>query len=1140
MLSVLSSLRRPAGMQVDEKRGCVWIVLAGGALGNVSLGGGPFTVVQATRIRAADITGNGSTLVLAAGNGGLWAVDADDPGSAARRVGSVKATPLQVAASRRQRPVVLTVARTARDTRLTSTDLESGKQEELPVRGSSGVLVLGRDAYVGLDDRATGAGRVARLRAGRARPVSPDLPAVARIGSARDSLLACHPAIGAVSAIDPATGTVTTGSVADLPGTLIAAQGLADGRILVLTSEVLAVADSVTDFAQRPFIVPPSGPLFVGSWTPVRFSLAGTGLGPDDVRLEVPDGPDAGLVSSARADQTSDPEPLLVAGGAVGRYPLVLVEAASGNVVADTAFEVTDHWYDEDTGPSRMITGATAMEGGGGWGGGPNTPQNLGDLTHTGTWNTLVLLVDTSTARWPTTPAATVTANQTTVLGHVVDGITFNSQTRSARHYYEENSGFVAASGGNPGRGLTIAARNNQVFGPVGLPDPWTTYFAQKKDADGNVIDARWSSVGTTIQTIISQALSAGVVTRADLTAVDALIIVPRSPDADSAAGDRFVWPHASLGKRRLLLGTNVMTEQGDIAYTYVPLEFAAHDGRQMHTTLSHEVGHNLGLLDVYDIEEYSADVTARITSDWEMMAGSRDRLPHYSLSNKMRMGWVPADQLRLYNFQGSGGVNDTITLHPAERADPPAGRVRGIEIRLGDGLNYYVEYRSEQSGLISDDLVTDRRVVVTDVTSEDYVAPLARPRIMFVAKDVDNDGPIIGTGADFEDKDPGTQMDLAVTVVSTAVDQASVRVTYGSQGKPEPGIRPWQGGPGWQSPDIEVRNDRATAEPAKWFNTPWLGHDNTIVAKVRNAGDLIATGVVVDFFVTEYTTGDGPWVSLGFDRKDVGPGATVEFSRPWNPSSADGRHYCVIVRIRLYQAPGNPAIVDQNIYNNEARSNYTSFISASASPSTRVGTSVLLANPFSRSTHVFAEVEQTHPQHRVFLEHQWLRVEGKGLRPVVVFDEAVWGTPEWRYVGEPGEKRPGFLWEVPNRVSIEGHAVRPYQTDCGSRILTGGVGIQVGAGRMTAVEIERRKLTYTTGFVRFVDDGSAVTSGTVLIEVSDGQRSVTFDTPVGQDGRFGRDYDNPFGERTKWVQAHFLGTYSAAASESEQLEPER
>jgi M6 family metalloprotease-like protein len=1139
MLRILSSLKRPAGLHVDEARGRLWLVHADGTLGSVGLDGGSLDIAQVLPARAVDLTGNASLLVVAGRNGSLWGVDPDRPRAAAKRLATIKGTPLQVAASRRKRPVVVTVARAAKRTVVTSSDLEAETVTDLDVRGASAVLIDGRDIYIGLEDPATDMGRIALLRSGRTKVVTPDLPPIGRIGGSGAALLATHPSIGSLSLIEPASGSVTTGSVADLPGALLAAQRLSDGRIIVLTTAVLAIADAVTDFAPQPYIIPPAAPLFVGSWVPLGYSLAGTGLDGSSVHFEVPDGPTAGLVSYARLE-AGDPVPLLVAGGAVGRYPVLLIETAGGTVLADSMFDVTDHWPDTETGPSRMVTGATAMEGASGWGGGPNTPQNLGDLTHTGTWNTLVLMVDTSTARWPTTPPATVTADQTAVLGHVVNGATFNGQTRSARHYYEENSGFIAASGGNPGRGLTIAARNNQVFGPVNLPNAWTSYFAQKKDANGTVIDARWSSIGTTTQTIISQALSAGVVTRADLTAVDALVIVPRSPDASSTAGNRFVWPHASLGKRRLLLGTNVMTEQGDIAYTYVPLDFAAHDGRQMHTTLSHEVGHNLGLLDVYDIEEYSNDVTARITSDWEMMAGSRDRLPHFSISNKMRMGWVPAGQLRLYNFQGSGGVNDTITLHAAELADPPAGRPRGIEIRIGDGLNYYVEYRSEQAGGISDDLLTDRRVVVTDVTSEDYVAPLARPRIMFVPNDVDGDGPIIGTGADFEDKDPGTQMDLAVTVVSTAVDQASVRVTYGSQGKPEPGIRPWTGGPNWQSPDIEVRNARATADPSRWFNVPWLGHDNTIVAKVRNAGDIIATGVVVDFFVTEYTTGDGPWVSLGNDRRDVGPGATVEFSRPWNPSAADGRHYCVIVRIRLYQAPGNPAIVDQNIYNNEARSNYTSFISASASPSTRVGTLVELANPFSRSTLVFADVRQTHAQHRVFVEHDWLRVEGRATRPIAVFDEALWGTREWGSVARDQDRRPELLWKVPNLVSVEGFAVRPYQTDCGARIPTGGVALQVHAGRATDIRIDAKRLTYTTGIVRFVDNGDPVTDGRVLIEVSDGRRSFTVHTDVGPDGRFGTDYGNPFGDDTKWMQAHFLGSFSAAATESEPVAPDR
>ena len=524
MLRVLSSLTQPTGLHVDNERGCIWIALADGTLGSVGFDGGSLAIAQVVPMRAADITANSSTLVLAARNGGLWTVDADHPGSAAGQVDSIKGSPLQVAASRGVKPVLLTVARTTRRTTLTTSDLKNGTHQDLLIREASGVVVSGRDVYLARNDAATGTGTIALMRSGRPRTVTPDLPPIGRIGLAKDALLACHPSMAALSAVMPSTGTVTTGSLADLPGTLLEAQGLDDGRIAVLTTEVLAIADSVTDFEQRPFIVPPVDPLFVSSWTRLRFSLAGTGLGAAAVHLEVPDGPQAGLVSYARVDGAGDPEPLLVAGGAVGRYRIALVEDATGAVLADAAFEVTDHWHDADTGPSRMVAGATAMEESSGWGGGPNTPQNLGDLTHTGTWNTIVLMVDTSTARWPTSPAATVTANQTAVLGHVANGIAFNAQTRSVRQYYEENSGYVAPSGGNPGRGLTVAARNAQVYGPVNLPSPWTTYFQQKKDATGKVIDARWTSMGTTPQTIISQALSSGVLTRADLTASDALI----------------------------------------------------------------------------------------------------------------------------------------------------------------------------------------------------------------------------------------------------------------------------------------------------------------------------------------------------------------------------------------------------------------------------------------------------------------------------------------------------------------------------------------------------------------------------------------------------------------------------------------
>ncbi|MEV0232735.1 hypothetical protein [Nonomuraea sp. NPDC050786] len=110
--------------------------------------------------------------------------------------------------------------------------------------------------------------------------------------------------------------------------------------------------------------------------------------------------------------------------------------------------------------------------------------------------------------------------------------------------------------------------------------------------------------------------------------------------------------------------------------------------------------------------------------------------------------------------------------------------------------------------------------------------------------------------------------------------------------------------------------------------------------------------------------------------------------------------------------AGGRCEIVETNIYNNEARSNYTRFVSATSSPSTRVGTQVRLANPFDASTLVHAVVRPRHPYHRLFLEHQWLRVDARSSRPVGVFDEALAGFPELELLG--GQERLDELWRTP------------------------------------------------------------------------------------------------------------------------------
>ena len=109
-------------------------------------------------------------------------------------------------------------------------------------------------------------------------------------------------------------------------------------------------------------------------------------------------------------------------------------------------------------------------------------------------------MVNTADGAYPVEATALAAARKA-ILDEVQDGVTVSGTTRSARHYYEELSGWNAATN----RGLTVRAHNNQVFGPVTLPNGWGTYFQQKKNAAGAVTDARWSSMGTTVQTIVTQ-----------------------------------------------------------------------------------------------------------------------------------------------------------------------------------------------------------------------------------------------------------------------------------------------------------------------------------------------------------------------------------------------------------------------------------------------------------------------------------------------------------------------------------------------------------------------------------------------------------------------------------------------------------
>ena len=259
---------------------------------------------------------------------------------------------------------------------------------------------------------------------------------------------------------------------------------------------------------------------------------------------------------------------------------------------------------------------------------------------------------------------------------------------------------------------------------------------------------------------------------------------------------------------------------------------------------------------------------------------------------------------------------------------------------------------------------------------------------MLLLPADGDDDGAVLGNGGFYREIDASPfPTEFRADVSGINGSKADLRVRYGANGRPDPSIRPWPASPSrpWQSPDIEVRNAHNAADPA-WRNVPWVGNPNTVVAKVRNRGNVLAPGVRVNFYVKNYNIGGAPEAFLGSDVHDVAAGATVEFTTTWVPPSTG--HYCVVVRIPLYVVPTAPTVVEMTELNNVAQSNYDRFNTATGSPSTREETTVEVGNPYPKPTRVWIIGQQTNPLYRTYVDTTWLWLEPGETRKVRVMIE--------------------------------------------------------------------------------------------------------------------------------------------------------
>lgn len=448
----------------------------------------------------------------------------------------------------------------------------------------------------------------------------------------------------------------------------------------------------------------------------VRFApCPDDGIGPDELEFVVePEG--SAVVSHARADDWSLERPYVtvLARHRTGKHAIIARLRATGDVVGEATFRVTTSWSRRRRrGPGFWFSSSQGLDApyagfGSAWGGGPSGPQNIPPSPVKSPWQIGIVFVDTSSRRFPSGAAARDTIRDLW-LDHVDRGTVDNAMTRSVRQFFEE------VAYGN----FTLSAQSLGFHRP---PNAWESYF----DADAD--DA--SPQGTLIDAAI-----AAVDDDVDLTGLDTLLIVsPRVP-ATATTPERAAWPFASIGKHG-----PYATGDGSVPLAWISCVSdwvqAPGDTREIFETISHELGHNLGLND-----QYSSAVTGRNVGSWDLMDWDGTH-PHLSIAHRMMLGWVDRTWIEPFDFVSSPGpVGQRVTLQAIETGAPVGDAKAGIEVRIADGVNQYWEFRNDQPAQIGDrELPLEPAVLGTDVMGDTGPAPIPRPQLL-LPDHVDDDG---------------------------------------------------------------------------------------------------------------------------------------------------------------------------------------------------------------------------------------------------------------------------------------------------------------------------------------------------------------------------------------------------------------
>lgn len=736
----------------------------------------------------------------------------------------------------------------------------------------------------------------------------------------------------------------------------------------------------------------PSGPLWPGSWADVEIDTGVTGWTRADLDL-VTDPPGVLTLSEhpgADADPTH-PTVRLLAHATLERTDVVARDAATltelGRATVEVGFDPTSPvdgpplWIDGPTQPPVLHTLALTA---GVDDAGAKTPKDAAGTKLTA-WRVAAILVDTLDARWPAAvspanPAPTI-ADAKTTWRNVLVG------TNGVDAFYREMSG----------NRLGMQLAGGAVQGPVGLDGTWTDWFSMI--TVGGI--SQWIVKDDVVQRAVSGVQGQGGI---DWTAVDAVFLVFRS------AGGNFIWPRAQNKVYKVQVkapdGSDRTVEIAKVGMPHDQLT-APNLGFTNVEVSSHELGHTLGLADLYMDTTFTTSMRSRDLTNHELMS-DQTGLPHLSARHKLLLGFLDTGHVRSFAYGFQEDV--TIELAPLAAGLPTGGRFAAVELKVAPRLSWFFEYRAGQPGKLGDGAATafpGGKVMGYNATSYEFPPVVADKRqpIILLLDDGDGEGSILAAGNDYDhlDVEGDALSQFRVDVVSMTATSAKIRVRVGKVAAPDPWIQGNNGEAGdYKSPDIEIRNE-VSDKDGTWLNKPIIGL-NRLVAKVHNGGGLDAPDVSVRFKILPFNTDDPDserWDDLGDPVKhDIAAGQTVEFQTEWSPDH--DAHFCIQARIDRYTSIPRAKADEPDVDNNLAQSNYFDIYSKPSSPASREVSDVEVHNPYPYALDALVDVSQDSTAYRSYVDHQWLHLEPGQTRTVRLEVESkattIWDAVEREY----------------------------------------------------------------------------------------------------------------------------------------------